>query len=228
MGFYGLNRYQAGAPMPRHRHAEPYLAIVVEGGYLEGGDSGRLEARPGDVLLHAAFDAHRDAFMPRGATVLNLPLPPGTQSGFGRIEDVDAIVRLFERDAWQASSEALAGLSSRDALLGDWPDLLATALGSDPDLLIGDWAECVGLDPASVSRGFGRAYGVSPKRFRLEAKARHAVRRLPYWQGSLAALAAELGFADQAHMSRAVAAMTGHAPARFRAKSVQAEALPSR
>lgn len=226
MGFHGLHRYAAGAPMPRHRHAEPYMAIVVEGGYLEAGDSGRIEARPGDVLLHGPYDAHQDAFCAGGAIVLNLPHDAAAPSGFGRIDDVDAIVRLAERDARHAAAEASNALRWGNALLGDWPDLLAVALRDDPDLVIASWADGMGLAPASVSRGFARAYGVSPKRFRLEARVRNAARRLPNWQGSLAALAAEMGFADQAHMSRAIAAMTGHAPARLRAKSVQAELPP--
>ena len=214
--------------MPRHRHAEPYMAIVVEGGYQEAGDGGRLDARPGDTLLHAAFDAHRDAFLPRGARVLNLPLDCAATSGFGAIDDVDAIVRLAERDPWLASRHALVSMTQGAALLGDWPDLLARALRDDPDLAISDWAERMGLSPASVSRGFSRAYGVSPKRYRIEARARQAVQRLRSWPGSLADLAGKLGFSDQAHMSRAVAAIAGLTPALLRAKSVQASAWRAR
>lgn len=221
MGSFGLQRCEPGAPMPRHRHAEPYMAIVIEGGYVEAGDAGRVDARPGDVLLHAAFDAHRDSFHHRGAVVLNLPLAVAGGSGFGRIDDVDAIVRLAEHDPWLASCQAQTQLTLDKSLLGDWPDMLAATLNDDPDLPIAGWADRVGLAAASVSRGFARAYGVSPKRFRLEARTRRAVRRLESWQGSLAALAADLGFADEAHMSRAIAGMTGHSPARLRAKSVQ-------
>jgi AraC-like DNA-binding protein len=228
MGSYGLHRYDAGAPMPRHRHAEPYMAIVVDGGYLEAGDAGRFEARPGDVLLHGEFDAHRDAFDRSGSTVLNLPLEASAGSGFGRVEDIDAIVRLAERDPWEASARVHAELSHGRPQLGDWPDLLAAALRDDPDLGLACWADGIGLVPASVSRGFARAYGVSPKRFRLEARTCRAARRLPSWRGSLAELAAELGFADQAHMSRAIVAMTGHTPSALRAKSVQARTEPRR
>ena len=228
MGFHGLHRYDPGAPMPRHRHAEAYMAIVVEGGYLEAGDSGRIEARPGDVLIHGAYDAHQDSFFRRGAAVLNLPLETNARSGFGRIGDVDAIIRLAERDAWQASIEARNALECQSAPLTDWPDLLAAALRDDPDLSISSWADAMGLAAASVSRGFARAYGVSPKRFRFEVRVRSAARSLPTWGGSLAALAAELGFADQAHMSRSIAAMTGRAPTHLRAKSVQAWGIPAR
>jgi AraC-like DNA-binding protein len=228
MGFYGLHRYQHGVPMARHRHVEPYLAIVAEGGYQEAGDAGRIEARPGDILLHGAYDAHRDAFERSGSTVLNLPLEAAIGSGFGRIEDVDAIVRLAERDPWLASIQACAELARGRPPLSDWPDLLAATLRDDPSISIACWADSMGLAATSVSRGFARAYGVTPKRFRLEARAHHATQLLPTWRGALADLAAELGFADQAHMSRAVAAITGHTPVTLRAKSVQASRLPAR
>jgi AraC-like DNA-binding protein len=217
MNSYGIRKYEYGAPMPRHRHAEPYMAVVVDGGYLEAGDAGRIEARPGDVLLHAPFEAHRDSFGPRGATVLNLPLEPDVRSAIGRLDDVDAIVRLAERDAIEASAQARSEMASEESLLCDWPDLLATALREDADLAIADWADRMGLAPASVSRGFARAYGISPKRFRFELRTRRAIGALDGWQGSLAAIAAEYGFADQAHFTRATVALTGRTPSRLKA-----------
>lgn len=202
--------------MPRHRHEEPYMAIVVAGGYLEAGDTGRFEARPGDVILHGAFEAHLDAFGAKGATVLNLPLGSPSRSGAGRIDDVDAIVRLAERDPIEASVRAQSDLCFKKPMLTDWPDQLAEALRDDPDLAIADWADNRGLAPGSVSRGFAKAYGVSPKRFRLEARALHAVRALAGWKGTLAALAAEHGFADQAHFARSAVALTGIPPSLLR------------
>ena len=172
------------------------------------------------------WTAHRDRFGARGARVLNLPgfakLPPGA----GHIADPDAAMRLAERDPVAAAvyvrDNFRPGAERRD----DWPDLLADALAADPDILLMSWADDMRLDPASVSRGFARAYGVTPKRFRLEARTRRALAALPSWRGSLAEFAADQGFADQAHLARSVVAMTGMAPVRFRAKSVQAAAPP--
>ena len=93
--------------------------------------------------------------------------------------------------------------------------MLAEALADDPALGIADWADAMGLAPQSISRGFRLAYGISPKRYRLELRALQALRRLPGWRGSLAALAAETGFADQAHFTRAIVALTGQTPKRL-------------
>ena len=216
-----ITRHRAADSMARHRHAEAYVAVVLAGDYVEAGDGGRVRARPGTVIAHAPFSAHRDEFGASGAAVLNLPGVEAV-SGTGTIGDVDALVRAAERDLREAvlllGEQFRPHLSTPD----DWPDQLAAALSADPDMAISDWAERMGLAAASVSRGFARAYGVSPKRFRLEARAQRAMRSLPAWHGTLAAFAADQGFADQAHLARTVRAITGVAPRALRAKSLQA------
>jgi AraC-like DNA-binding protein len=108
-----------------------------------------------------------------------------------------------------------------DTRLQDWPDRLAAALATEPDFGLGEWALSMHLAPQSLSRGFRCAYGTTPKRYRVEQRALRAIRALRDWRGSLASLAAETGFADQAHLTRAVVMLTGLAPNRLRVKYVQ-------
>lgn len=219
-----ITRHARGAHLPRHRHAEPYFAVVLAGGYVEAGDGGRWRAGPGTVMVHGAYEAHRDSFDATETIVLNLPVPAGLAPAAGLIDDVDAIARLAEHDPSGAAMLAATMLRLGADRLVDWPDLLADALVADPALALGDWAEAIGLAPASVSRGFARAYGVSPKRYRLEARARRAFQAVAGSRASLAGIAAAHGFADQAHMTRALVALTGAPPGVLRAKSVQAGA----
>ena len=216
-----ITRHGAADRLARHRHAGAYVAVVLAGSYVEAGASGRVRARAGTVIAHKALSAHRDDFGAAGALVLNVPGAAGL-IGAGTVADVDAVARAGERDLDEAArlvaEQFLPGADSPD----DWPDLLAAALTRDPDIAITGWADGMGLNPASVSRGFARAYGVTPKRFRLEARARRAVYALPHWRGSLAAFAAEQGFADQAHLAHALRGLTGATPRTLRAKSVQA------
>lgn len=222
----GLTRHAAGDRLPRHRHAEGYIALVLAGGYEEAGDDGRVAVREGSVIVHGAHQAHQDRFGAKGARVLNLPAIPGLAPGAGTVTDPDAAARLAERDPNAATELVRASWRPGAETANDWPDLLAAALRDDPALVLAHWADRMRLDPASVSRGFARVYGVSPKRFRLEARARRAVLALAGWRSGLAELAVAHGFADQAHLTRAVVALTGLPPARLRAKSVQSrEAL---
>lgn len=222
MSAAAITRHAGGERLARHRHRHGYVAVVLDGGYVEAGDGGRFRVEAGMAVIHPAHAAHRDCFGRSGATVLNLPAADDAVSCAGMVGDIDAVARIAARDPHAASALACASLRPADARLADWPDLLADAIEHDPGLSLGRWAAHFGIAPASLSRGFARAYGVSPKRFRLEARARRAIRLLPHWQGGVAALAAELGFADQAHLTRAVTTLAGAPPARFRAKSVQA------
>lgn len=214
-----MKRWSCHAPgeaLARHRHDTGYVAVVLDGGYLEAGEGGRIRAEAGMALIHHGWSAHQDGFGNTGARVLNLPLPAGLDEGPVLLADPDAVARLAERDPHAAAVLVRDSATPVPLGPGDWPDLLATALGRDPSLSISDWADEAGLDPASVSRGFARAYGVSPKRFRLELRTRSAVRALTGWRGTLASLAAEHGFADQAHFARASLALTGRTPSQLR------------
>ena len=201
----------------RHHHARPYAALVVRGQLEEAGDRGRFRARAGDVLVHAGFDAHEDRIGRHGATLINFALDAPLAGWFGTVADLDAIVRAHERDPAEAQDLLAREFVPTAPSAGDWPDLLAAELAAGRSLRIEHWADRHGLHPASVSRGFRRAYGVSPKRFRLEQAASRAARRIGACAHPLGAIAADCGFADQAHMTRTLSAMFGLAPSALRA-----------
>lgn len=203
--------------MARHRHGQGYVALVLAGGYIEAGDRGRFRVEAGHAALHGAHESHLNEFFGRGAQVLNLPLPPGHwPEPIGHVDDADAIARLAERDPAEAVVLLRATFRPAPARLDDWPDRLARALADDPALDLAAWADAMGIAPASLSRGFRRTYGTTAKRYRLEQRAIRALHRLPHWPGSIADLAADTGFADQAHLTRALTAMTGRTPRQLR------------
>lgn len=211
----------AGGRMERHRHAHAYAALVLSGGYVEAGDRGRFRAAPGQVLIHGAWESHMDFVSASGAAVLNLPFVDPVAFGVGRIADPDLVAQAAGRDMVEALDlfrEALKPVSDDE---GDWPDQLAAALRRGSDVGLEAWAARAGLAPETVSRGFRQVFGTTPRRYRAEQRALRAARALQRREDPPAALAAELGFADQAHMSRAVSALTGLSPGRLRVKSVQ-------
>jgi AraC-like DNA-binding protein len=212
----GLEALGPGAHVARHRHQGAYAAIVLAGGYEEAGDGGRWQVGSGDVLIHAGFTAHQDRVGAMGCRLLNLPLsgPPPVDGAFA-VADPDAIVRLAEADL-SVAADALFAQSRRPLpAQADWPDLLAARLDRLEPVRLGEWAATMSLAAESVSRGFRRIYGVSPRRYRLEARARFALRSLGDCAG-LAALAQECGFADQAHLTRTVSHLTDRSPGHWR------------
>ncbi|CAL9616743.1 hypothetical protein SUDANB121_05771 [Nocardiopsis dassonvillei] len=78
-------------------------------------------------------------------------------------------------------------------------------------------AELLDVSPYRLSRTFTRGTGVSLTRYRNRVRVSRALDRLEEGEESLAVLAADLGFADQAHLCRTVRDHLGHTPTALRA-----------
>jgi AraC-like DNA-binding protein len=213
----GRMRHAPRESLPRHCHREAFAAIVLAGGYDEAGDTGRHRVRAGDVIFHCAFEGHLDRFHGPGAEVLVIAVPGGWNGpSLGSIADPDMIVRAGESDPAEALHLLIEGFTTRPAETEEWPDALAEALRTDPSLSLEDWAEAAGLHPGSLSRGFARVFGMSPIAYRLVQRTRRAIDALVRGEIPLSRLAADCGFADQAHMTRAVTRVAGAPPAFLR------------
>ena len=205
-----------GETIPRHIHDEAYAAVVLDGGYEEAGECGRWRVRAGDVLLHGRFSAHWN-HRPGKALVLNLPLATDMPlPAMMRASDPDLLARLAERDPIEAAAALTETLRPGQMALADTPDQLAQALSNDDAPAVEAWARDHGVTRETAFRWFRDAYGVGPARFRVEARARRAWRAIVEGDATLAQIAADLGFADQAHMSRDVKDLTGRAPGAWR------------
>jgi AraC-like DNA-binding protein len=220
-------RHPPCGSLGRHRHREAFAAVVLAGGYVEAGDTGRHRVGAGDVVLHGACESHLDRFDPRGADVLVLPLPPGWCGGaLGTVSDPDLLARLAERDVELALAGLAEALRPAASVALDWPDLLAEALRSDPNLSLSEWADHMGLHVGSLSRGFHKLYGVTPAAYRLVQRTHRALEALRTTDTPLSAVAQACGFADQAHMCRAVTSLAETSPARLR-RAVRQAATPA-
>lgn len=202
----------------RHVHKNPYAALVLCGRYEEAGDSGRHHVESGNVVLHEAFEAHLDRIPWSGAVVINLPLPADCEfrPGVRTISDPDAIVRLLEKGDVETAAKFLRTADVMGPNPMDWPDELAACLAQSASVNLSDWSEAKGISPWQLSRCFRSVFGISPSAFRARARTRQAWRAIRNSDRALSEIAADLGFADQAHMTRSVKSMTGACPHAWR------------
>lgn len=164
------------------------------------------------VVVHAAGEAHADWFGDRPTDLIDFFMPMPIAPGVYRCNDADVLARsVLERGDTPAFG-AMAPATGE----ADWPDLLAAALRADPAISIGCWAADQGLQPETVSRGFLRAYGVTPAQYRLGVRIKGAVDSITRGGSPLAEVAFANGFADQPHMTRALKAAIGTTPAELR------------
>jgi AraC-like DNA-binding protein len=207
------------AEIHRHSHDHPYAAVVLRGGYEEAGDSGRFFVSEGDVVLHHSFGSHLNRIFPKKVAVLNLPLirlPIEAAGAWRAGQALDEICRAAERSERDAADLLLSLSLNRATSKLDWPDLLSAALRSNRSLWLEEWASAHGLSPWAVSRGFRQVFGITPEAFRLRAKTHRAFQMIRRSRRPLAAIAAEAGFSDQAHMSRSIKALSGESPRKWR------------
>jgi AraC-like DNA-binding protein len=217
----GIETLRSSFSLPRHRHLHAYATAVLAGSFEESGNVGRVRATAGDVLIHPALDSHANQMVSAGVKLIRLEWSDlETKGGLYRLNEVDAIARAAERDVAQAALLLKEALRKSQPLppgiRNDWPDLLAGVLARNASTEIGCWAEANGLARETVSRGFSAAYGIAPAAFRAELRARAAWLRITRGSGSLCEIAAEAGFADQAHMTRWIQRITGAPPAAWR------------
>lgn len=215
-------RLQSATRINRHRHTDACITIVIDGGYLEAGDNGRWRTEPGDVLVYQPFTSHLN-YISRSSTVLNLPLLHNALLLQGRylLRDVDQLVVTAERDKREATEilleQLLPGRPSFDCPVDRIAEQLAFPNAPDVQAL----ARQLGVCRETVFRRFRSVYGISPARYRTENRARRAWRAIVTSSTPLAALAVDLGFADQAHLSRSIRTLTGMTPRQWRATFIQ-------
>ena len=207
--------------LPRHRHLRAYATVLLAGSFEESGYSGRIHATAGDVLIHPAMDCHANRMVSAGVTLIRLDWPDASGiGGLYHLDEVDELARTAEKDVIEATRLLEHALGKRGSpspgQRNDWPDLLLIDLTKNASTEIGEWAEVNGLARETVSRGFTTAYGIAPSVLRAELRARSAWLRITRGSDCLCRIAADTGFADQAHMTRWIRRITGAPPAVWR------------
>lgn len=212
-----VTRHDGGDALPTHRHRSAYAALVLDGMYVETSVDGPFECTPGTLLLHPTFHAHGNRFGNRGARVVNFPLPADGLAGslrVLRVADAAEAREIFEHCPDLLSSLLAGSTKHPVAALQDWQTAFIRELEST-DAPVAHICRRFGVSAAHASRALARSHGMSPQTLRRELRCRRAL-SLMEGPDSLAAIAAQSGFADQSHLSRTVRSCTGLPPSALR------------
>ncbi|MER6360325.1 helix-turn-helix transcriptional regulator [Kitasatospora sp. NPDC001527] len=116
-----------------------------------------------------------------------------------------------------APARVRSGRPARDAERRRLVDAARAALAADLGLGLDQLGRSVGCSPHHLSRIFRAATGEGIARYRNRLRVALALERLTEGETRLALLAHELGFSDQAHLTRVVHRTAGLPPGRLRA-----------
>jgi AraC-like DNA-binding protein len=218
--------------------AQHRIVLVRSGRFRRSGARGTVDLDPTVAYLARPGEEERFAHPAGGDACTSISIAPARWATLCRDTArtafyVDARVDLAHRRVLATGSDPhyalveqlLALLSATVGLLPAGPArdraLVAAAreafLADDPAARgLFSLADHLGVSPYRLSRAFPREIGVSVTRYRNRVRVGRAMRRLQQGERNLALLAADLGFADQAHLTRTAREHLGCTPAELR------------
>lgn len=206
-----------------------------------------LVAEAGGFAAHGIPDALFDRTLTGAGVVVAAKLRPGALAvprgtsapasgllGDGADEAGERALALAERGQDEAATAVLADLLRErlpaDPRLAQVARVLDTVTSGDlgPHARVGDLARVAGTSTRSLQRLLGERLGVGPKWVLQRHRVHLAAEALAADPGrDLAALAADVGYYDQAHLAVDFVSTTGHTPGAYarRCAVSQARAL---
>jgi AraC family transcriptional regulator len=243
------NVYTGGTALPKHTHARPFFSLTLAGAYVEHHPGRSVAYDVGSIGFHPAGEEHSVAIGGRDVQCLNVEVRDGWLDGLGgacgrRPSFVRAVggplVWLGRRvqeevHRWSSSSaltvealvlEMLGLLSTKPAAYADglpprWLDEAEEMLRHEysSSLTVACIAARIRVHPVHLSRTWRRfrrcSIGDALRRLRID----EARRRLAAGPESLAEVALDVGFADQAQFTRAFRRVAGVTPGAYRRRA---------
>jgi AraC family transcriptional regulator len=235
---FTLGTNAASSALRPHAHEHPGIVFVVHGHVEESYGAKSLTAGPGALMLKMHDARHANRFGPEGAVLVIVE----------QLQEMPLLAKLPDRPLLREApfvrmmggslARELAGthdpgdigLTSRAvdlwgvAAASRWNSRkVARAAEMIHDDIgnvrrIDDLARTVDAHPVYLARGFRQQFGCSLQGYVLRVRSGRAAELIRQTRRSLAEIAAEVGFADQAHMTRVFRAYHGRTPASFRAE----------
>ena len=222
---------------PIETYSSHHLVLVRSGRFRRWSDGVETDLDRTTAYLAAPGEEERFAHPAGGDVCTSVTFTPSLWGRLpvGTAVYVDARVDLAHRRLLAATASADADYATIEELLR----LVAAAAGITDDASAADrtmalaareavledapeagqlvsLAKTLGVSPYRLSRGFSRHTGVSLTRYRNRVRVGNAMTRLAEGQDNLADLAADLGFSDQAHLTRTIREHVGHTPMALR------------
>ena len=235
--------YSGGRVLPRHQHEFAYISFLLAGSYVEASASREIACPAGTVIWHPLGEVHSDRFHPAGGHLLNLeisnawlenaslesrlPLAPRSFSGGLPFALGLRLYRMLHSGAQELEEIAaeLLGFFISGPAASRPPAWFQRALeivadtSGNPLTLVGT-ATQAGVHPVHLSRCFRRYLGCTFSEHLSKVRLTRAFELLLHSKARIVDVACAAGFADHAHLCRALKKATGATPAAFRRFSV--------
>ena len=237
--------HPAGSSLPWHDHGGPTLCFVLEGAFAEYMHGTVIDCRPSTFKITPAGERHWNRFHLGDVHGLLIEIDTDCRTGLEPFERVLSRAHHSEGGAEshlarrlyaefraedEAATLAMEGLllellasvtRSREAAAAPAPAWAQRALSLLRDApahrhSLASIAAEVGVHPATLSRGFRRAYGVSLGQMQRRLRLDFAAHQLSTTDRPLAVIAQQAGFFDQSHFTNSFSRYLGTSPLQYR------------
>lgn len=209
-----ISWYEPGETHRAHRHDQAQVSCLLAGDYAEDSLSGPREAFGGAVSIKPAGFEHENRFGADGALILSTVLADAPFAGRYRIGRAPAARAALAADGPLAT--LCDGVQDGGATGPPAAWLEGARLRLASGAASAEVARALSLHPVRFAALFRAAFREPPSAWRQARRLSRAVSGIVAGGAALADLAAEAGFSDQAHMTRAIKAATGFTPGALR------------
>jgi AraC family transcriptional regulator len=218
-----LTRYAPGLRQFSHEHEGAHMSLVLAGGFDEETGRAEISFSAGRVALRPDGMRHAGTFSRAGALILSCSFPaqapdittPHWSAPLprARLRVLTPLLRASNDEASEAAWDLLALTNAEADRAPPSPWLLSARdeLMEEPSTSVTAIAARAGRHRVHLARAFLAAFGETPSVFRRRAMLDRALCAMTRGAPPAAA-AAEAGFVDQSHLSRACRDAFGLAP----------------
>jgi AraC family transcriptional regulator len=243
VGPFVLTTLAARPHVDRHTHSEAHFILVLQGAYVSSAHSAGEVCGRATLIYNPPGTTHCDRFLNSEGRFFGLSIPAGELRALGdgckfaetphRMPHPRALALasaaatdLIDDDdtALEALSlELLGGVAQHQDKTGRTPpawlyracELIADT--AEERHSVSTIAKALGVHAVHLARVFRAHVGMSPGEYARRRRLEQATDRLLHTDQRLADIAADLGYADQSHLTREFARASGRTPAQFRA-----------
>jgi AraC-like DNA-binding protein len=238
--------HPAGTSIPWHWHEGASICLVLDGAFVEYSRGAVLDCRPSSLKFTPAGEKHWNRFHLADVRGLLVEIDVARHASIAPFERALSRSRHYERGPeLQLARRLYTEFRSADtaaplAVEGLLLELLALVArdGGRPErqeapvwarrayellesgyvgsLSLAPIAREVGVHPATLARGFRRAYGCTIGEMQRQLRLDFSARQLAVTDLSLATIAQHAGFFDQSHFTNAFRRRFGTTPLRYR------------
>lgn len=233
-----LTNHENKSHIGKHSHSNPYLSLLVKGGYDEISDCAKISVKPGDILIRPTNHSHENDFLNESSVCFNVELKRNffklitysNELSFNMPDNVgnlaikkmlsDYLIGLDIDFQTEMLVEFVSGLLNipLEKTNSNWISELSKILEKETYKFhtLDELSNRLNLHPVYMTRKFKSVKGITIREYQMKTKLVKASSELSSSKAKISSIAYDFGFFDNAHFTNSFKKYFKTSPNRFR------------